>query len=210
MDKPRPAAHHASMDSNRTNHSIAEAARRIISFVEGLERLKSETRHAWTSTGRHESIAEHSWRVAMFALALGPEVPEVDMERVVRILLVHDLGEALEGDVSAKHEVAPPEEKLRREEEAMRVLLEPLDESAAQMIMALWREYNEGATGEARIAKALDKLETIIQHNQGANPGDFDYEFNLQYGTAAGETGGVLGAIRAEVDRITGERAAGS
>ena len=180
--------------------------RQLILFVEGLERLKYETRHAWTITGRQESIADHSWRVAMFALVLAPGLPHIDMDRVVRILLVHDLGEAIEGDVSAKLETASPDEKLRREEAALVELTEPLAEAARAVILELWREYADGTTPEAKVAKALDKIETIIQHNQGSNPADFDHAFNLGYGAGLADVEPVLARIREEVDLVTGER----
>ena len=48
--------------------------------------------------------------------------------------------------------------------------------------MDLWKEYNEAVSKEARLVKALDKAETIMQHNQGCNPAGFDYDFNLEYG----------------------------
>jgi putative hydrolase of HD superfamily len=171
--------------------------------MEGLERLKNETRHAWTSTGRRESIAEHSWRLAMFALVLEPEFPMVDMNRVVRMLLVHDLGEAIDGDVSAKFENATPEEKLQREEASLRKVLAELESPARGEIVALWEEYNRADTDEARMAKALDKLETIIQHNQGSNPEEFDYEFNLAYGAGLSDAFSLLAEIREELDEAT-------
>lgn len=188
-------------------------AKQIISFLEGIERLKFETRHAWSSTGRRESIAEHSWRLAMFALVLGPEFPTVDMDRVLRMAVVHDLGEAIDGDVSAKYETAGVEEKLRREQVAMDKLLAPLDPPARGEILDLWDEYNRGATAEARMTKAIDKLETILQHNQGENPGDFDYAFNLEYGISASHGaaalpgGDLIRAIRVELDGATRRRA---
>lgn len=185
-----------------------DRARGIISFVQGLERLKIETRHAWTSSGRQESIAEHSWRLALFAMALEPELPTVDMNRVVRMLLVHDLGEAIEGDVSAKEERSSPEEKLRRERAGLDQLLEPLEPPARGEIVTLWEEYNGAATAEAKVAKAVDKLETIMQHNQGANPEGFDYEFNLRYGAGLAEVEPLLRAIREQIDGATLRRAA--
>lgn len=188
------------------NDDTEQKALSLITFLQGLERLKNETRHAWTSTGRHESIAEHSWRLAMFAMALEPEFPTVDMSRVVRILLVHDLGEAIHGDVSAKYEESSPEEKLRREELSLREVLAALDPPARGEIVDLWEEYNRGETEEARMAKALDKLETIVQHNQGENPEEFDYEFNLAYGAGLSDGHTLLSAIREIVDRMTRER----
>lgn len=61
-------------------------------------------------------------------------------------------------------------------------MLSLLPESQAEELFKLWVEYNENRTAEAKLVKALDKAETIIQHNQGENPPDFDYEFNLDYG----------------------------
>jgi putative hydrolase of HD superfamily len=122
------------------------------------------------------------------------------------MLLVHDLGEAMDGDVSAKFERASQEEKLRREEAALKELLISLDPPARGEIVELWEEYNRAETEEARMAKALDKLETIIQHNQGKNPREFDYEFNLGYGAGLSENHPLLASIRSVVDRMTRER----
>ena len=73
-------------------------------------------------------------------------------------------------------------------------------------IVSLWDEYEAAMTPEARLAKALDKLETMLQHTQGDNPGDFDYRFNLGYGReyTAGEP--VIEALRGEIDRETARR----
>jgi putative hydrolase of HD superfamily len=70
----------------------------------------------------------------------------------------------------------------------------------------LWDEYEAASTAEARLAKALDKLETIIQHNQGVNPPTFDYDFNLRYGRQYTDTHPLLAAIRAELDAETARR----
>lgn len=193
--------------------NLIEKAGQIIRFLQGVERLKFETRHAWSSTGRHESIAEHSWRLAMLVLALEPEFPTVNMDRVLRMAVIHDLGEAIDGDVSAKYESATPEEKLQREEAAMEKLLAPLEQPARGEIFDLWEEYNRAATAEARMTKAIDKLETILQHNQGENPADFDYRFNLDYGREATERaaslpgGALVRAIRELLDEETDRRA---
>jgi putative hydrolase of HD superfamily len=73
--------------------------------------------------------------------------------------------------------------------------------------VALWDEYAQAATPEARIAKGLDKLETILQHNQGAMPDDFDFRFNLQYGATYTTDDPLLRAIRALLDEETERRA---
>jgi putative hydrolases of HD superfamily len=73
----------------------------------------------------------------------------------------------------------------------------------------LWDEYEQARTPEARAAKALDKLETIIQHNQGANPPDFDYLFNLDYGRKYTRAEPLFAQLRELVDADTRRRAAG-
>ena len=178
----------------------------VITFIKELERLKDNTRTAWTGEGKRESVAEHSWRLSVFAMALWEYFPDVDINRVIRICLIHDLGEAYEGDVSATLET-DQEGKIRKEEKAVRQLLTPLSESMGQQFLDLWKEYNNGETKEAKLAKALDKIETIIQHNQGDNPPDFDYAFNLEYGREYAQYSPVLKAIREIIDRETQERA---
>ena len=69
--------------------------------------------------------------------------------------------------------------------------------------MARWDEYNAVATPEARLAKGLDRLETVLQHVQGANPPDFDYGFNLGYGRAHTDAHPLVAALRAPVDAET-------
>ncbi|HEX7714415.1 MAG TPA: HD domain-containing protein [Bacillota bacterium] len=174
----------------------------LVAFIKELDRLKDTTRTAWTKEGRQESVAEHSWRLAMFAMVLVDYFPGVDRDRVVRMSLVHDLGEAYEGDISAKIGVSK-EDKLKREEAALRKLFAPLPESIRSGFLALWREYNDGKSQEAKIVKALDKIETIIQHNQGDNPSDFDYEFNLQYGKEYMFSEPVIQSIREIIDGET-------
>ena len=174
----------------------------MIAFIKELERLKDNTRTAWTSSGRRESVAEHSWRLAMLALVLEDYFPEIDVNRVVQMSLAHDLGEAYEGDVSAKIETHP-EDKLQREEKALQKLTAQLRENAGQKILALCREYNLGQSPEAKLAKALDKMETIIQHNQGDNPADFDYQFNLEYGKKYTQYHPLIREFRKIIDRET-------
>ena len=62
-----------------------------------FERLKDATRHCHTSGMRHESVAEHSWRLCLFAYFLKDEFPDLDMDRVIRMCLIHDLGECFTG-----------------------------------------------------------------------------------------------------------------
>ncbi|MED4963819.1 HD domain-containing protein [Heyndrickxia coagulans] len=176
-----------------------EAYANIISFVKELERLKVNTRTAWTSTGRQESIAEHSWRLSLFAMALQDDFPEMNFNKVLRMSLIHDLGEAYGGDIPATKRT-PLKRKLEKEEAALLKLIKPLSASSRQQFVSLWKEYNKGETLEAKLVKALDKIETIIQHNQGKNPRDFDYSFNLQYGKEYAQFHPAVRKIRELVD----------
>lgn len=150
-------------------------------------------------------MAEHSWRLAVFVLALEKEFPDVDCNKAIRMCLIHDLGEAYEGDVSAKVKV-DQQKKLETEKKALQALLSPLPEAVREEFFDLWREYNEGKTKEARLVKAVDKMETILQHNQGRNPSDFDYAFNLEYGKEYVRDDAVLQSIRTILDQETKER----
>lgn len=158
-----------------------EKLEQYLNFIREAEQLKSVLRTAWTATGRHESTAEHTWRLALLALVLADETPGLDLRRVLSMCLVHDLGETYEGDIPAVAQ-SDPAAKAATELAAIDRLTALLPEAAGARIRALWEEYETCATPEARWVKALDKAETILQHSQGTNPADFDYEFNLTYG----------------------------
>ena len=163
-----------------------ENPERYLRFVREAERLKDTLRSAHTSQGRHESTAEHSWRLALLALALAGERPGLDSERVLGMCLIHDLGA-----------------KAATERSAVDRLTALLPEAAARRIHSLWEEYEECRTPEARWVKALDKAETILQHNQGANPEGFDYAFNLGYGAAWFGGDALLSELRRLLDEET-------
>lgn len=174
----------------------------LLAFLRHAERLKTVTRTAWTSEGKQESTAEHTWRLALFALSLRPWFPELDFGRVLAMAIVHDLGEAIHGDISAVLQAGAPS-KLEQEREDLLTLLQPAPDAVRGSIVALWEEYNAAATPEAKFVKAVDKLETILQHNQGANPPDFDYAFNLPYGQAYTAAPELIARLRALLDADT-------
>ncbi len=185
----------------------------VLDFLRASETLKATHRSAFTSDGQPESVAEHTWRLCLMALVMSPEFPEADFAKLVKICLVHDLGEAVGGDVPA------PEQARRRaaglatgkgedERRDLMTLLEPLPAPLKAEIAALWDEYETGRSPEAKLAKALDKLETIMQHTQGKNPPAFDYRFNLAYGRDHTADQPLIAAVRAILDAET-ERLAG-
>ena len=183
----------------------------LLEFLRSAERLKTVTRSAYTSTGEQESVAEHSWRVALMATLLAPHFPDVDGARLVRMCLVHDLGEALGGDIPAPEQARRLAEgagsKSAEERRDLLELLEPLPANLRDDITGLWDEYEAAQTPTARLAKAVDKLETILQHTQGLNPPAFDYRFNLGYGRQHTAAPPLIAAIREILDRATEARA---
>ena len=179
----------------------------ILEFLRAAERLKTTTRSGWTSAGQPESVAEHTWRLCLMALVLRPSFPDVDFERLIKICIVHDLGEAIGGDVPAPEQARRAAGKAADERRDLLQLLAPLPAPVRDEITTLWDEYETALSAEARLAKALDKLETILQHTQGDNPADFDYRFNLTYGRQYTGDHPLLAAVRVLLDEETERRA---
>ena len=155
--------------------------RKLIEFMAAIEKLKCNTRHSWTSTGRRESVAEHSWRLAAMAMLCADEFPHADIGKVIKMCLVHDWGEAITGDIPAFDKTDAHE---REEDRAVERLLSMLDEPYRTELTALFAEMNALETEEAKLYKALDKMETLLSHNEA--PLDtwlpLEYEANLIYG----------------------------
>ncbi|KFI07358.1 HD family hydrolase [Massilia sp. BSC265] len=176
-----------------------------LAFLKAAEALKDTLRSGHTAGGRSESTAEHSWRLCLLALAFEDQLPGVDMLRLLKLCIVHDLGEAIHGDIPAVAQV-DKEAKQLQERQDMLELTASLDAPLRTQVMSLWEEYDAAETPEARLAKALDKLETVLQHNQGKNPPGFDYAFNLGYGQHHTAAHPLTAAIRAILDRETCDR----
>ena len=184
----------------------------VLEFLRVAERLKSTTRTGYTSTGQQESVAEHTWRLCLMALVLRPGFPEIDFAKLVKICIIHDLGEAVHGDVSAPEQARRAAAgalagKAEQERRDLLELLTPLPAAVRDEITALWDEYEAAQSLEAKLAKGLDKLETIMQHNQGLNPADFDYRFNLGYGRQHTADIPIIAQLRAILDQETEARA---
>ncbi|HEY4652475.1 MAG TPA: HD domain-containing protein [Pontibacter sp.] len=132
------------------------------------ERLKSELRHSWLSDGRQESVAEHTWRMALMAVLLEPYLDEeVDTAHLLKMILVHDLVEIEAGDVPAFTLLSEEAKvaKQQRELKAIENLRAKLGNGIGQHVYELWQEFEARETYEARVAYALDKLEVRLQHN---------------------------------------------
>ena len=143
-----------------------EAAERLLDFLPLAERLKRELRHSWLSDGRRESVAEHIRFVALVALlANGRLERPVRLDRVLAMVLVHDLAEAEAGDVPFFETGDRRAGKAARERAAMDRIAAMLPAPEGETVLGLWLEFEEGETPEARFAGALDHLEVQAQHN---------------------------------------------
>lgn len=151
----------------------------ILDFLRRTESLKSTLRTSWTHSGRHESTAEHSWRLSLFVMLIGRYFPELDPLRMLQMSIVHDLGEAINGDIPAPEQTPG---KADQEKKDLLDLLRPLPAAMRDEFFSLWEEYENAQTAEAKVVKALDKFETLLQHAQGAANARIDYGFDLQYG----------------------------
>ena len=155
-------------------------ARALLDALRVAERLKDATRHCYTSGGRHESVAEHSWRLALMAYWLRDEFPEADMDKVLRMCLIHDLGEAFTGDIPT---FVKTDADRSVEDSLLDTWVASLPAPYAEEMRALYREMNERQSLEARIFKALDGLEALIQHNESdiKTWSENEYDLNLRY-----------------------------
>jgi putative hydrolase of HD superfamily len=178
-----------------------------LTFLREAERLKSVLRSAYTSCGQQESTAEHSWRLCLMAMVFEDEFRDLDFGKVLKLCVLHDLGEALHGDIPAVQQDQNPN-KSTQERADLQTLMQTLPTGMSDVFMSLWEEYENASSPEARIVKGLDKLETILQHNQGDNPPNFDYGFNLGYGQKYMDAHPLLRQIRVLLDGDTRARQA--
>lgn len=181
----------------------------VLEILHVAERLKCNTRHCDTSTGRRESVAEHSWRLCLFAMLLEqePEFRSLDTGRVLRMCLIHDLGEAFTGDIPAFSKSAQDEGREQGLYEDWIAQFPPANRAQFQALLA---EMTALATPEAKLYKALDKLEAVIQHNEASLDSWLPLEYDLQrtYGQEAVQFSPYLRALKAEIDRWTEEKIA--
>lgn len=154
---------------------------KLIQALHTAEKLKDTMRHCYTSGGRRESVGEHSWRTALMAYWIADEFPEADMNKVIKMCLIHDLGECFTGDIPTFDKTKADEE---REEQLLYAWLETLPSPYCTEMRALFEEMAQRETVEAKIFKALDNMEAVIQHNESdiATWSDNEYELNLTYG----------------------------
>ncbi len=151
--------------------------RELLDFLHKLECLKTNGRHSTTVGGITETVAAHSWRLSVLALLIAPEFPQIDANKLLRMCLIHDFGEAITGDIPSflktdAHEVT--------EVNAVQALLSTLPEPQRGELTTLFSEMDALESNESRLYKALDKMEAVIQHNESDISTWLPLEYDLQ------------------------------
>jgi 5'-deoxynucleotidase YfbR-like HD superfamily hydrolase len=133
----------------------------LVYLFNKIGELKHIKRSGWVRHGipNPESVADHSFRCAFMAMVLG-DILEVDTLKLLKMAILHDIAEAVTGDITPVSGISR-EEKLKREEEGLAELLEGLPNG--KEYMDLWKEYEDGESEEARVFKDIDKLEMAMQ-----------------------------------------------
>lgn len=176
--------------------------RQYIEFLNIIEKLKCNTRHSWTSNGRRESVAEHSWRLAVMAMLCADEYPKLDINRVIKMCLIHDFGEAITGDIPA---FIKNDENESDEEKAIGDLISLLPGDINKELSNLFAEMKSMVSDEAKLYKALDNIEALISHNEAdiSTWLPSEYELNLTYGQKNSEWSDWTMELREEVRKNT-------
>lgn len=177
-------------------------ARALIDALTVAERLKDTMRHCYTKNGRRESVAEHCWMMTLAAFWMKDEFPEADMDRVLKMCLIHDLGEAFTGDVPAFEKTASNEQEEKR---LLYGWIASLPGDIAKEMLSLYDEMEKRETLEAKIYKAVDGLEAVIQHNISdiSTWLPLEYELNMTYADDKVAFSEYLRALREEIRKDT-------
>ena len=180
-------------------------ARKLLNALLVAERLKDTTRHCYTAKGRHESVAEHSWMMTLMAYFMKDEFPEADMNKVIQMCIIHDLGECFTGDIPTFDKTKDNEET---EENLLYSWVKSLPENYANEMISLYEEMAERKTIEAKIYKAIDGLEALIQHNISdlSTWIPKEYELNKTYAYDKVEFSDYLKELRDEIKKDTLEK----
>ena len=154
--------------------------RDYLNILHVAEKLKDTPRHCTTSAGRTESVAEHSWRISLMAFLLRSEFPEADTDKIIKMCLIHDLGECFTGDIPT---FIKTDNDRDVEDSLLNQWLKSLPEEISKEMMSLYEEMDAQKTIESKIYKALDKLEALIQHNESPLEtwSENEYELNKTY-----------------------------
>ena len=172
--------------------------REYLEILHVAERLKDTPRHCTTSKRRIESVAEHSWRISLMAFLLKDEFPNADIDKVISMCLIHDLGECFTGDIPT---FLKTDHDRDIEDSLLLQWVDTLPESISIRMTKLYSEMNKQETLESKIYKALDKLEAVIQHNESPIDtwSENEYELNQTYAFDVVQFSSWLTSLRKEI-----------
>ena len=179
--------------------------RELLNALLIAERLKDTTRHCYTSKGRHESVAEHSWMMTLIAYFIKDEFKEVDMDKVIKMCIIHDLGEAFTGDIPTFDKNNQHEQT---EEDYLNQWVKSLPDNISNEMTDLYQEMKERKTLESKVYKAIDSLEALIQHNISdlSTWIPKEYDLNLTYADDKVQFNDYLKELREEIRKDTIEK----
>ncbi|CAN1296190.1 5'-deoxynucleotidase HDDC2 [Linum perenne] len=155
---------HGPAKSHFVENGSSSSVSSSIDFLTFCHRLKTTKRQGWVNHGINgaESIADHMYRMALMSLVVG-DLPGVNRERCMKIAIVHDIAEAIVGDITPSDGV-PKAEKSKLEQAALNEMCKMLGGGMrAEEIKELWYEYENNASVEANLVKDFDKVEMILQ-----------------------------------------------
>ncbi len=177
----------------------------LLVILHTAEKLKNTPRHSWTSAGRRESVAEHSFRLAIMVYFVKDEFPELDIGRVIQMCLFHDFGEAFTGDIPAFEK---KEADSERETGLINDWLSTLSSPYREELFSLFEEMEAQETAESRLYRAMDKIEALIQHDEAdiATWLPLEYELQFTYGAKESAAFPYIKLLREEIDCITKEK----
>lgn len=179
-------------------------AQEFLNILSRAAKLKTTPRHCWTQENRAESVADHSWRIALMAMLLSgvPEFEDTDMDKVIRMCLIHDLGEAFTGDIPTFEKT---DTDTQKEDDLFLEWVKSFPAPQKQEWMSLLEEMGKLETREAKTYKALDKLEAIISHNESdiSTWLPLEYDLQLTYGQENIRFSEYLGKLRKMIDEWT-------
>lgn len=152
-------------------HQDLTTIQKFFSLIKLAEGLKKELRHSWLSDGRQESVAEHSWRLSLMAMAVQHMFPDqkYDASKAIKMAIIHDLVEAIATDIplfETQDNKAMQDKKRQAEEDAIAKIEEMAGPTLGSEIKELWYDHENQSSFEAQVVRCLDKLEAQIQHNE--------------------------------------------
>lgn len=182
-------------------------SKEFLGILSQAAKLKTTPRHCCTEKNRMESVADHSWRIALMAMLLSgePEFQGTDMNRVIRMCLIHDLGESFTGDIPAFEKTSS---NAREEDTLFLEWVKSFPSPQKEEWTELLEEMGRMETKEAKVYKALDRLEAVISHNESdiSTWLPLEYDLQLTYGKENMQFSDYFKDLRQTIDEWTKEK----